>query len=195
MRIAFNTVGRFRKGYNPNEVDAFFMHAREAYEGHDDSFTEKDVQNAVFTLSKNGYLTSQVDAALDRLALATATNKKEKFIALRGYMAWDHYIWSEINLLKSRNDRPALEKFKPAQKNEIGYDKRQVDLFVDKVLTTILKKASSDQITITRKQLKNNVSVSDIAQKTFSLKKGSKGYDESSVDAYLSKASIILHLA
>ncbi|MEK8225057.1 DivIVA domain-containing protein [Oerskovia sp. M15] len=57
-----------RNGYDPEEVDEFFDHARQVYEGKKpERLTSTDIQVSMFDLIRGGYDTHEVDAALDRL--------------------------------------------------------------------------------------------------------------------------------
>ena len=63
----FRTVSRLRSGYDPDEVDEFFDHARQLYEqGPGTALSAKDVRRVGFEMVRGGYATAAVDAALDR---------------------------------------------------------------------------------------------------------------------------------
>lgn len=73
----FRTVGPLRSGYDPDQVDTFFAHARRAYEGdRSEPLTSTDVRRAAFDMVRGGYATASVDAALDRLERAFATRQR-----------------------------------------------------------------------------------------------------------------------
>ena len=68
MSSLFTTVSKTRNGYDPEEVDDFFEHARDVYEGRvSERLTSTEIQASVFDLVRGGYDTHEVDAALDRL--------------------------------------------------------------------------------------------------------------------------------
>lgn len=89
----FRTVGPLRSGYDPDQVDTFFAHARRAYEGdRSEPLTSTDVRRAAFDMVRGGYATASVDAALDRLERAFATRQRAEFVAARGQQAWMEHV-------------------------------------------------------------------------------------------------------
>src|SRR5665647_1580457 len=73
MRQMFRTVNRLRSGYDPDQVDTFFTHARSVYEGdRTEPLDGADVRKVAFDLVHGGYATASVDSALDRLERAFA---------------------------------------------------------------------------------------------------------------------------
>ena len=72
MTDAFPRVSIFRKGYDPESVDAFFEDARRAYEGGvpAEQFSAEQVRQATFALRRNGYRIDAVDSAMNRLEAA-----------------------------------------------------------------------------------------------------------------------------
>jgi DivIVA domain-containing protein len=67
----FSSVSALRTGYDKDEVDEFFDHARQAYEGRTaEQVTSAHIRASTFELVRGGYNTHEVDAALDRLEAA-----------------------------------------------------------------------------------------------------------------------------
>ena len=98
----FRTVSRFRTGYDPDQVDTFFTHARRVYEGdQSEPLTGTEVRKVAFDLVRGGYATTSVDSALDRLERART--------------------------LYERLRRPDGERFAPARRGEQGYRPEDVD--------------------------------------------------------------------
>ena len=59
--------GKRKWGYDTKQVDAFLERAHSLYESQDPDLTQEEIANASFDLCKNGYIITQVDAALSRL--------------------------------------------------------------------------------------------------------------------------------
>jgi DivIVA domain-containing protein len=197
MRLGFNKVGKLKKGYNPSEVDSFLQRAKESYEGHDESFTIENIQSTVFTLVNNGYSPSKVDAALDRLVIATVNRKKDEFILYNGKEKWDENIKKQLNAIYERLNRPNGLKFKSGEKSEFSYSKSQVDELCDKIklhFDNIDKDAQNapQKASVGKKDKQNDLCLNDVAQATFTTHKGKKGYKESSVDLFLDKVYVTM---
>ncbi len=78
----FRTVSGLKQGYDPDEVDDFFAHARAVYEqGPASALASKDVRSVAFDMVRGGYVTAAVDAALDRLEAAFVARSRAEFIA------------------------------------------------------------------------------------------------------------------
>ena len=85
----FRTVSGLKQGYDPDEVDDFFAHARAVYEqGPAAALASKDVRGVAFDMVRGGYVTAAVDAALDRLEAAFVARSRAEFIATQGQQAW-----------------------------------------------------------------------------------------------------------
>ena len=55
----FRTVSGFKQGYDPDEVDDFFAHARAVYEtGPASALASKDVRGVAFDMVRGGYVTA-----------------------------------------------------------------------------------------------------------------------------------------
>ena len=71
-----------KQGYDPDEVDDFFAHARAVYEqGPAAALASKDVRGVAFDMVRGGYVTAAVDAALDRLEAAFVARARAEFVA------------------------------------------------------------------------------------------------------------------
>jgi len=124
----FRTVSRLHAGYDPQEVDEFFDHARQVYEGRaEESLTGRDVRSTAFDLVRGGYVTGAVDAALDRLEAAFVARAREQFIARHGQGAWMSQLADSARTLYGGPTRPDGERFAPARRGEPADDRADAD--------------------------------------------------------------------
>lgn len=179
MSDMFHTVGRFKAGYSPQEVDEFFDHAREIFEGNrPGSMNPVDVQRTSFALVRGGYAPDAVDAAMDRIAQAFADLEREKFIPAHGQQAWVDHLMQQAQTLYPRLSRPAGARFAPPRSGKLGYDREQVDELCEKLIGYFDqgKPLSADSVRSAR----------------FTPRRGKRAYDEGSVDAFLARAVAII---
>lgn len=180
MADLFPRVGAFRLGYHRAEVDEYFSQARVAYEqlqpGAD--LAAFDVRRVNFDLTRRGYSTAAVDAALDRLETAFATRSKERYVARYGQDAWMRDLADRAQTLYPRLRRPAGERFARPRRMRGGYDARQVDRLMDRLVAFFDTGAP--------------LTADDIRAAAFKRRSGRGGYDERVVDVYLARAIDIL---
>jgi DivIVA domain-containing protein len=175
----FRTVSRLHSGYAPDEVDAFFDHARQVYEGTvDDALTGRDVRATAFDLVRGGYVVGPVDAALDRLEAAFVARTREQFVAEHGQAAWMSQLADGARTLYGRLTRPDGQRFAPAQRGEPAYDPADVDALCRRLV------AYFDHGT--------PLTAQEIRQTTFGRRRGSAGYAEAPVDAFCRRAVEVL---
>ena len=86
----FPRVGLFSKGYDCEQVDAFFDDARRAYEGGvpPEQFSSEQVRLATFELKNRGYNIDAVDGAMNRLEAAFVNRDRADSVAAEGEAAW-----------------------------------------------------------------------------------------------------------
>ena len=86
----FPRVGLFSKGYDCEQVDAFFEDARRAYEGAvpPEQFSAEQVRLATFELKSRGYNIEAVDGAMNRLEAAFVNRDRADSVAAEGEAAW-----------------------------------------------------------------------------------------------------------
>lgn len=180
MSSMFQTVGRIRSGYSPEEVEEFFTHAREIFEGATPgSMTAMQVQHTSFALVRDGYASDAVDAAMDRIAQAFADLEREQFIPQYGQEAWVEHLTEQAQTLYPRLARPSEERFAPGARGKPSYDREEVDELCERLIGYF--------------DHGEPLSADVVRNATFTTRKGLAGYDEGSVDAFLSRAvSIIL---
>lgn len=175
----FRTVNRLRYGYDPDQVDTFFSHARRAYEGDGtEPLSDVDVRRAAFDLVRGGYVTSSVDAALDRLERAFAARTRAQFVAVHGQEAWMEQVAAQARTLYERLRRPDGERFAPARRGEQGYATEDVDALCHRLVDYFDKGAP-----LTSDEIRNA---------TFRRARGHSGYGEGPVDAFFDRAVEVL---
>ena len=175
----FKSVSLFQSGYNRNEVDQYFKHAREIYEGiSSDRFGADDVQQVSFELVRGGYNTHEVDAALDRLAAAFVARHRADFITKHGSEHWMAALADRAKTLYPRLSRPAGHRFARAEKGQPGYNVNEVDTLCDKLIGYF------DQ--------REHLTAAQLRGTTFSHAAGNSGYAEGPVDAFLARAVEVL---
>lgn len=180
MSDFFPKVRFYKKGYSPAEVDEFFDHARQAYEGGvpASEFSSEQVRRAMFPLKRGGYDPVSVDAALDRLEAAFVSRDRAAHVAVNGEEAWLEHVADRATTLYPRLVRPVGERFAHPEDGEVGYRKRDVDEFLERLAGFF------DDEEILR--------ADDVRRLTFPSAKGEDAYAEGPVDAYLARVVEIL---
>jgi DivIVA domain-containing protein len=175
----FRTVSRLHAGYDPKEVDAFFDHARQVYEGKvDEPLTGRDVRSTAFDLVRGGYVTGAVDAALDRLEAAFVARAREQFVARHGQSAWMAELADSARTLYGRLTRPDGERFAPGRRGEPSYDRADVDALCRRLVAYF---DHGEALT-----------AQEIRSATFGRRRGAGGYAEGPVDAFCHRAVEVL---
>jgi DivIVA domain-containing protein len=179
MTRLFRTVGKLQKGYDPEEVDAFFERARRVYEGDQrEPLTSRDVQQTVFELVRGGYSTSSVDAAMDRLERAFVVRQRAEFVAEHGQQAWMEHLAALARTLYGRLTRADGERFAPPPRGQQGYLAEDVDDLCHRLVDYFDNGQS-----LTSEEVRNTV---------FRRARGSDAYAEPAVDAFCARAVEVL---
>jgi len=181
MNDMFARVMFLRRGYKPSQVDEFFTQARSAYERpavSDTGMSSFDVSQAAFDLAYRGYACDAVDAALDRLEAAFATRTRDQHVRAHGQQGWMELLAQRAQVLYPRLRRPAGQRFGQPRGLRRGYDARQVDTLLDRLVGFF---DSGQPLT-----------AADLREATFKRRGNRGAYDERTVDAYLSRAADIL---
>lgn len=179
MSGMFPTVGRFRHGYHQGEVDSFFALARRVYErSGDEQMTALDVRAMSFDLTRGGYTTDPVDAALDRLEAAFVARERQAFIAHNGSAAWMEQVAGRARTLYGRLTRPAGDRFDAPERANVGYRSRDVDAMLDRLIAYFDHGAA--------------IHSSVLRDAVFQRAKGPTAYAEGPVDAFLDRAVEVL---
>ena len=179
MTKMFSTVSRLRLGYEQEDVDEFFAHAREVYEGQsDEDLSSRDIRSAGFELARGGYDTDEVDAALDRLESAFVARARQEVLVTGGSAAWMEQLAENARSLYGRLGRPDGERFEPARRGQPAYDRDDVDDLCDRLVEYFDK---TEPIT-----------ADEIRRARFRRRSGRRGYAEAPVDAFFSRAVEVL---
>ncbi|WP_199423825.1 DivIVA domain-containing protein [Actinotalea solisilvae] len=179
MTAMFRTAGRLRSGYDTDQVDEFFTHARRVYEGEiREPLAGADVRRAAFDLVRGGYATSSVDAALDRLERAFVARQRQEFVAAHGQQAWMEHLAAQARTLYGRLSRPDGERFAPPARGEQGYDPDDVDDLCHRLVDYFDHGQS--------------LTSDEVRTATFGRAKGRSAYAEAPVDAFCDRAIEVL---
>lgn len=172
---SFHRVGRLGQGYDVDQVDAFFARARVAYEqaGTHASLTSRDVRRVGFDLVRGGYDVGQVDAALDRLEDAFARREQEVLKERLGADAALERLTARARVLRGRLQRPDGERFDRGTGFGPAYDAADVDELCHRLLRYF-----DDG---------EPMSVDEVRRAVFRTRRGSRGYSEGQVDAFLDR--------
>ncbi len=182
MGANFPRVGIFKYGYSRKEVDEFLAEAKEAYANFSlpaGEFTQQpdlEIRQIVFAWRRNGYSPQKVDAALDRLELAFVQRQRAAVVSSLGEEAWLEYTYKSAEDLYPRMLRPHGERFANARRR--GYDKAEVDAFIDRITNYF--------------DGKSGLSISEIRNVTFRKARRRKAYSEAVVDVYLDRVISVL---
>lgn len=180
MAELFPTVKGLAKGYEPEQVAAFFEDARVAYENQltAEAFSGEQIRTSAFDLVRGGFDVATVDAALNRLEAAFIQRDRSAFVAANGEGAWFDKVADEATSLYPRLLRPAGERFRHPEGRGQGYSVPQVDALLDR-----LSAFFDDRQTLTEAQLRTV---------TFKVTRGQNAYDEAQVDAFIGRAIQVL---
>ena len=169
---AFKNVAKGKYGYEPAEVDAFILRARDQYNNFSAQILDwRDITAQKFTMVKGGYDVAAVDIAIDKLqdtfAERELSRKSNPFApSLSGSL-----LTELRGLLLGRASRPKNRKFSRVGVLAKGYSRKEVDALLF-VVQEFLE--GEDDLTI-----------EEVRSLSFKVKRG--GYFESQVDAYIER--------
>lgn len=177
MSDMFPRAGLFKPGYRCEQVERYFETAHEIYDaGELEEMDSEGVRTVAFDVVRHGYRPDAVDSALDRLEAAFLQRRRADFVAAKGRKAWMDEVAQLATTLYPRLLRPVGERFAPAHKR--GYAKPEVDALMDRVAAYF-----DSEDTVTSAEVRSAV---------FRSARGSKAYDEESVDRYLARVVEVL---
>ncbi|TFH72668.1 DivIVA domain-containing protein [Cellulomonas sp. HD19AZ1] len=175
----FRTVSGLRRGYDPDEVDEFFSHARAVYEqGPAGTMSGADVRTVAFDMVRGGYVTAAVDAALDRLEAAFVARHRAQFVADNGQDAWMAHLGTQARTLYGRLGRPDGDRFAPPEGRRPGYEPADVDELCHRLVAYFDTGAP--------------LAAAEVRSATFRRRNGRNGYAEGPVDAFVARAVEVL---
>ena len=171
MSNSFPVAPNGRKGYDRAEVDGFLAEARAAYEGAPtgEQMSVARIRSQAFQLTRKGYSTAHVDAALERLEDVFAVRERAQRAAELGEAAVLDQARASAQAIVNRLARGAGKRFKRVGPLTLGYNRDDVDHFAEK-----LQRYFSENWPIT---------VTDVRTIVFREQRG--GYSEAQVDALL----------
>ena len=186
--------GKRKWGYDTKQVDAFLERAHSLYESQDPDLTQEEIANASFDLCKNGYIITQVDAALSRLERVISDRQTSLEIARVGVDGWTTRMVSLQSELTTHAGRPSGSVFKRGDPGMPSYDCKQVERLIEQVLNK-----TSDQLNLqggrktdSGKSKNTDITADRVSNVIFTQRRGNKGYDERQVDFFLAKAVELL---
>jgi DivIVA domain-containing protein len=179
----FPRASRLAKGYEVEQVETFLGRARSAYEdgGRGSSMTSWHVRTVGFDLVRGGYDVEAVDAALDRIEDAFARREKQRGEERAGPSGWQNQLRTQEQSLRSQLARPVGQRFSRGSGLELTYDPEQVDELCQRV----------EEAFATGKPIAPDA----VRLAVFKSRRGSRGYREASVDAFLDRVVELLVVA
>lgn len=183
MDDTFPRAGRLSKGYDAEQVEAFLARARAAYEdgSRAGAMTSWHVRTVGFDLVRGGYDVEAVDAALDRIEDAFARREKHRGEERAGAGGWQTQLRTQEQSLRAQLARSDGQRFPRGSGLELTYDVEQVDDLCRRIEDAFAsgRPLSPDAVRLA----------------VFKSRRGSRGYHEASVDAFLDRVVELLVVA
>lgn len=175
----FAKTGVWRRGYDIDAVDTFFDKAKKLYQEEELSveLEVEKIRTVAFKLVRNGYDTSEVDHALDRLEQACWQRQRAQVVSGVGSQEWLTRAYESASSLYPRLNRPRGERFRAPNKGQ-GYKRSEVDDLLDRLALYF--------------DGKGDMSAGEVTNSSFTMTRKSNGYDVAVVDVYLDRASSVL---
>lgn len=133
---AFPYAGKKDLGYRIDEVDEFLDRARASYDQYAEgrsNVTSAEIRGTAFSLKKRGYSARFVDAAMDRLEEVFYERERQSYIRDFGEDAWWAQVKQQLSEVRGRLARPRGERFRRRSFFASGYNRSQVDAFLDRI--------------------------------------------------------------
>lgn len=173
MSETFPRTRASKLGYKVSAVEQFLATARMAYDAESGDtgsiLTAENIRRIGFEMEKGGYLPAAVDGALERLEDAFSARERDRAASLQGDEAWFGEARERAREILARLERSRRHRFDGSGIFRLGYEKRDVDAFVD-VLISYFRQGKQ-------------VSVSDVRAVVFRSR--TRGYSEAQVDLVL----------
>lgn len=183
MADTFPRANKMGKGYDVEQVEAFLTRARAAYEdsGRGPAMTSWHVRTVGFDLVRGGYDVEAVDAALDRIEDAFARREKQRGEERAGAAGWQNQLRTQEQSLRAQLARPDGQRFPRGSGLELTYDIEQVDELCERVEAAFAsgRPMAADAVRLA----------------VFKSRRGSRGYREPAVDAFLDRVVELLVVA
>lgn len=187
-------AGRRKWGYSVEQVDAFLDRAHALYDDVEPRITQEQIQNVSFSLEKNGYMISQVDATLGRLEKAVVDKRTQWDVMTTGRVAWRAETERLAHTLYGRAERPDGGRFARGNSRKPSYDRKQVDRLMNQIVAKIRRELGENRKRADKDELKIDAELTStrVTNVIFTQRRGRRGYDERQVDAYLNRAVQVL---
>jgi DivIVA domain-containing protein len=169
---SFRRVRGLGKGYDVGQVDAFFTRALGG------SLTAAQVRSVGFDLVRGGYEVDQVDTALDGLEDRLAAAERVDERASLGERRFVSQVTGQAQVLRARLARPHGDRFARATTWAPAYDVSDVDELCDLVADYF------DGV--------QPLAVGTLRAAVFRSRRGSRGYSEAAVDAFLDRVVAVM---
>ena len=173
---SFPTVGRGKRGYDTEQVDAFLTRARNAFDGRARGLGAIDIRRTAFDLKKAGYEPDAVDAALERLEDVFAERERQQARGELGEKEWFGRARELAQVIVNRLGRPDKQRFTRTGPFTPGYSLAEVDRFSSRLIRYF-----SEGLPIT---------VDEVRTVTFHPQRG--GYSEAQVDLLLDSVTDVM---
>ena len=186
--------GKRKWGYDTKQVDAFLERAHSLYESQDPDLTQEEIANASFDLCKNGYIITQVDAALSRLERVISDRQTSLELARVGVDGWTTRMVSLQAELAAHAGRTSGSVFRRGDPGMPSYDCKQVERLIEQILnkTSDLLNLQEGRKAGLDKPKNTDITADRVSNVIFTQRRGAKGYDERQVDFFLAKAIELL---
>lgn len=169
---SFRRVRGLGKGYDVAQVDTFLTRALGG------GVTAAQVRGVGFDLVRGGYEVDAVDEALDRLEDELAASERRGEQTSLGERRFVSQITSQAQVLRARLARPHGDRFARAASWAPAYDVTDVDELCDLVADYF---DGVQPLTVDR-----------LRSAVFRSRRGSRGYSESAVDAFLDRVVAVM---
>ena len=162
----FHRVGRLRKGYDRAQVEEFLDRAKQVWDegGPPGPISSWHVRTVGFDMRRDGYEVPAVDSALDRIEDAFVSREERAGPA----------NWREAeDAVLARLERDNGDRFPRGSGLSAGYRVSEVDELCRQIREHLV--------------LGRPLRVDDVRSSVFRIGRGTRGYREAAVDAYLDR--------
>lgn len=179
MSFTFPTSDSKKRGYLPEQVDAFIGRAREQFTNPDlDVVTANEVRNTEFDVVPGGYRIELVDGAMDKLEDSFASRELKRQQAANGNYALDDRRSKLASLIRGRTERPKGQRFTNTGYLLRGYSRKQVDALCEHIERHLVSGAE--------------LQLTEVRRVVFDARR--RGYSESQVDAFIDRVIELIQI-
>jgi len=172
VSTSFPRASGISKGYDKGQVDAFFTRVLGSrVEAH-------QARTVGFDLRRGGYDIDAVDDALDRVEDDLARAERDRVRAELGERGYVNQVTGQAQVLRGRLARQHGDRFARPSGLRHGYDISEVDDLCDQIADYF--------------DGEHALSVDDLRDKVFHLRRGSRAYEERAVDAFIDRVVAVI---